>query len=227
VSVLAHLFEAAGIATVVLASVRSMVEAVAPPRALYAEFPLGRPLGKPGDPDFQHDVLARAFALLGADEGPILESYPEIIEADEQPLSCAIPPFFDPDLAPSMAESRGLRRAYERAVERRGVTSLGRVMDVDGVEGALGVFEAIIAGTHWKQAGIPGPNTIAAVADIRAYYEEAALELAADPTTSGRATEAWFFEQTEAGKTILAARDAIRGQEAPMPVWFYMAPGHR
>ena len=214
-------------ATVALASVRAMVEKVAPPRALFAEFPLGRPLGKPGDADFQHDVLARAFALLEADEGPVLDSYPEVIEADEQPLSCSIPPSFDPELVASVAEARGLRRAFERAVEGRGVTSFGRVMDVDGIESALAVFEDIISGTHWKEAGIPGSNTIAAVADIRAYYEEAALELADNPTASGRATEAWFFERTEAGKTILGARDAIRSQEAPLPVWFYMTPAHR
>ena len=63
-SVLAHVFEAAGIATVVLSSIRPMCEKVSPPRALHCEFPLGRPLGRPNDPEFQHDVLARAFALL-------------------------------------------------------------------------------------------------------------------------------------------------------------------
>ena len=39
--------------------------------------------------------------------------------------------------------------------------------------------------------------------------------------------EAWFYEQTEAGKTMQAARAAIRDQGAPFPFWFYMAPGHR
>jgi len=53
VSVLAHIFEAAGIATVVLSSVREVAQKVAPPRALHCEFPLGRPLGIPNDVDFQ------------------------------------------------------------------------------------------------------------------------------------------------------------------------------
>ena len=55
---LAHVFAAAGIATVTLASTLSVVERTQPPRALWCDFPLGRPLGKPQDPEFQHDVLA-------------------------------------------------------------------------------------------------------------------------------------------------------------------------
>jgi hypothetical protein len=67
-----------------------------------------------------------------------------------------------------------------------------------------------------------------AVHDIRAYYEEAALELVATgKTPGGRQTEAWFFEQTEAGKSILAARQAVKASGVPHPVWFYLAPGHR
>ncbi|MFZ1491711.1 MAG: selenoprotein B, partial [Ilumatobacteraceae bacterium] len=76
-STLAHVFEAAGLATVVLASNRSVVERMRPPRALYCDFPLGRPLGKPGDATFQLDVLAEAFALLDAPSGPALADYPE------------------------------------------------------------------------------------------------------------------------------------------------------
>ena len=45
--------------------------------------------------------------------------------------------------------------------------------------------------------------------------------------TAGRAAEAWFYEVTEAGKVVMAARQAIKDAEGPFPVWFYMAPGHR
>jgi hypothetical protein len=74
---------------------------------------------------------------------------------------------------------------------------------------------------------VPGHNTIATCHDIRTYYEEAALELATNKAPGARSVEAWFFEQTEAGKVVLAARQAIKDQGAPFPVWFYMAPGHR
>lgn len=229
---LAHVFEAAGIATVVLAATRSVAERMHPPRALYCEFPLGRPLGKPSDAEFQHDVLRQAFDLLERDSGPVLEVHPSVIEADETPMSCSLPPRFDPNLPASVDEANGIRKAYDRALERRGVTSVGRSIDADGVPGALQILEDIIAGTPWREAGIPGSNTTALCHDIRTYYEEAALELVDAPildagAIDGRAAEAWFFESTEAGRTVQAARAAIKEQGAPQPVWFYMAPGHR
>jgi len=227
VSTLAHVFEAAGIATVTLAATRSVAERMQPPRALFCDFPLGRPLGKPGDAAFQRDVLARAFAMLEAPAGPVLVDHPDSISADETPLSCSLPPRFDPDLPAAVDEANGLRKAYDRALERRGVTSVGRVFDADGVAPALQVFDDIANGANWKEAGIPGGNTIAVCHDIRTYYEEAALELVEGPPPGGRAAEAWYFESTEAGRTVMAARAAIKAQEAPHPVWFYMAPGHR
>ena len=226
-SVLAHVFEAAGIATVVLSSVREMTVKVAPPRALHCEFPLGRPLGVPNDADFQHDVLARAFALLDAPSGPVLVDHPEVIEADDQAVSCALPPRFDPSLPPSVDEARGLRKAFDRAFARRGVTSVGRAVNPDGIPAALGVLHAIANGQDWASAGIPGGNTIAVCHDIRTYYEEAALELVDGPTPGGRAMEDWFFDKTEAGATLLAARAAIRDAGAKFPIWFYMTPGQR
>ena len=226
-SVLAHVFEAAGIATVVLSSVREMTVKVAPPRALHCEFPLGRPLGRPSDAAFQHDVLARAFALLDATSGPVLVDHPEVIEADEQPVACALPPRFDPTLPPAVDEARGLRRAYDRALARRGVTSVGRAVTADGVPDALAVLHAIANGADWATAGIPGGNTVAVCHDISTYYEEAALELVDGPPPGGRAMEDWFFDRTQAGATVLAARAAIRDSGAKFPIWFYMTPGQR
>ena len=225
--VLAHVFEAAGIATIVLSSVRAMTEKVAPPRALHCEFPLGRPLGRPSDPELQHKVLASAFALLDRSSGPVLVDYPEVITADEQPVACALPPRFDPSLPPAVDEARGLRKAYDRALARRGVTSVGRAITADGVPDALGVLHAIAGGADWSTAGIPDGNTTALCHDVRTYYEEAALELVDGPPPGGRAIEDWFFTKTEAGATVLAARKAIREAGAKFPIWFYMAPGHR
>ena len=225
--VLAHVFEAAGIATVVLASMLPVAEKVAPPRALHGEFPLGRPLGRPGDPEFQHDVLARAFALLERTEGPVLESHPVVIEETSDAVTCRLPAAYDGGASAAVEEARGIRKAYDRIRERRGVTSVGRVVDADGVPGAIEALEQIVAGTHFKEVALPGKNTIAVAHDIRTYYEEAAVELVDGPSADGRAIEAWFFEKTEAGKTVLAARQALQDQEAPFPIWFYMAPGHR
>lgn len=226
-SVLAHVFEAAGLATIVLASQRPVVEKMQPPRALYAEFPLGRPLGKPNDVDFQRGVLTQALGLLDVAEGPVLADHPEAIVSDEQPVSCQLPPSFDPNLHPAVAEAKGIRKAYDRSVASRGVTSVGRVIDADGVPAALDALAEIAGGASWKEVEIPGKNTIALVHDVRTYYEEAALELVESPDPDGRALESWFYEVTEAGKLVMAARAAAQEQEAPFPVWFYMAPGQR
>ena len=226
-SVLAHVMEEAGLATITLASMRPVVEKMKPPRALYCEFPLGRPLGVPNDPDFQHRVLQDAFALLDEASGPAIGDFADVIESDEQPLACSLPPRFDPNLPACVDEARGLRKAYERAVASRGRTDLGRVLTADQIPAALDALHRIASGDDWTTVEIPGKNTIAVMHDIRAYYEEACLELAEGPEPGGRAMEAWFFESTEAGRTTLAARRAIKDAGGPFPFWFYMAPGHR
>jgi D-proline reductase (dithiol) PrdB len=226
VSTLAHVFEAAGLSTVVFASMLEVVQKVHPPRALYCEFPLGRPLGKPGDPAFQRDVLRGGLALLDATE-PVLEAHPEVIEADDTPMACAIPPRHDPDAPPSVDEARGLRAAYDRAVTARGVSGVGRAIGADQVPDALAVLHRWAEGEPWTDVPLPGKNTVAVCHDIRSYYDEAGLQLVEGPPPGGRAAEAWFFERTEAGRTVLAARAALKEQGAPFPFWFYMAPGHR
>ena len=225
-SALAHVFEAAGLSTVVLASMKEVAERIDPPRTLYCEFPLGRPLGRPDDVDLQRDVLLRAFDLL---ESPtsVFETYPLVIRSEEEPLSCAIPPRFDASLPPAVDEAQGLRAAYDRSLERRGTTNVGRAIDVDTIPDALRVLDTWASGEPWTDHPLPGTSTIAVCHDIRAYYTEAALELATGPTPGSRSVEAWFHEETEAGRTILAARAELKRQDAPFPVWFYMAPGHR
>jgi hypothetical protein len=227
VCVLAHVFEAAGIATVVLSSVREMAVKTAPPRALHCEFPLGRPLGRPGDPAFQHDVLSRAFALLDEPVGPVLVDHPVVIESDSEQISCTLPPRFDAGLAPAVDEANGIRRAYNRVMTRRGVTSVGRVIDADAVPAAVAALVAIVDGADWRTVNLPGGNTTALCHDIRSYYEEAALDLVTGPAPGPRALEDWFFEHTEAGRIMLAAREAIRASGAKAPVWFYMVPATR
>ena len=226
-SVLAHVLEAAGIATVVVSSIRPMAEKVAPPRALHCEFPLGRPLGKPNDAEFQSDVLARAFALLDAPSGPVLVDHPEVVESDESPAACALPPRYDPSLPACVDEANGLRKAFDRTLAGRGVTSVGRVVSADEVPAALAALDAIATGTPWTEAGLPGGNPVALCHDISAYYEEAALALVDGPAPVGRAVQDWFYDRTQAGATILAARAAMRDAGVKFPIWFYMTPGHR
>ena len=223
-STLAHVFEAAGLATVVLSSIRSVVERMEPPRALHGEFPLGRPLGKPGDAEFQHKVLAQALGLLERAEGPVLEDFPETIASTGgEPLACPIPARFDPSLPPAVDEAQALRSAWDRSFAATGRTTIGHTTDVDGIPDALSAFVRIADGTSWKEAGLPGLPMLVAH-DIRSYYQELAVELAEGPPGPW-AVERWFYDETEAGKLLLSARRVMREAEAPFPLWFYMAPG--
>ena len=164
---LAHVFEAAGLATVVISSIRPVAEQMQPPRALHCEFPLGRPLGRPQDPEFQHRVLSAAFALLERGEGPVLEDFPETIGSDaEAPLACPLPARFDPDLPAAVDEAKALRGAYDRAVRAAGRTSVGRVVDADGVPDAVAALVAIADGTKWSDAGLPA-DPIQVAHDVR------------------------------------------------------------
>lgn len=47
------------------------------------------------------------------------------------------------------------------------------------------------------------------------------------PVPGARSVQPWFYEETETGKTTLAATAALREQGAPFPFWFYVAPAHR
>ncbi len=117
---LAHIFEAAGIATVAFGSIRQQMIGTAPPRGLACDFPLGRPIGKPNDAEFRHKVLAQAFSMLKR-TGPGVEDFPEFIpDAGTELLTCPLPPRHDPDVHPAVDEARGLRAAYDRAIEKYG-----------------------------------------------------------------------------------------------------------
>ncbi len=63
---LARLLEEAEIATVIIAAraFRKRLEALNPPRVLITVHPMGRPVGKPGDPDRQRQVVEAALKLI-------------------------------------------------------------------------------------------------------------------------------------------------------------------
>lgn len=225
-STLAHVFEAEGLATIALGSQRNQIANTAPPRGLWCDFPLGRPLGKPADAEFQHRVLAHAFALLQA-TGPVFETFAERIADDgTEVLACPLPPRHDANAHPAVDEARGLRAAYDRAVHRYGNrVGAGRVVDADHITDAIEAFARVADGTDWKQAAIPGiPARVAQ--DIRGYYETAALGLA-DHVPGAWAGTRWFFDRTEGGRTVTAAREAMRVAGVKQSVWFYMTPGDR
>lgn len=219
-STLAHVLEEQGLATVSLGIVEGQLRSTAPPRGLFVDFPLGRPLGRPADVAFQQRVIDHAFSLLEATE-PTIESFSEAINDDGAVLACAIPPIDDPDAHPAVAEARGLRAAYDRTVAKTdGRVGAHRVVAPDDVPAAIEAFIRVAEGTPWKKAGIPGiPARVAQ--DIRGYYEAAAMALT-DHTPQAFEATRWFLTETKAGETILAAREQMKADGVKQPIWQFL-----
>jgi hypothetical protein len=212
-------FESAGLATVSLVSMREVAERMPIPRGLFCDFPLGRPLGKPQDPEFQHRVLAAAFSLLESATEPTLVDFPEVvIDEVDVPLACPMPARMNQSLPASVDEMRGLRPAFDRAADGGVRTAL----DPDAVEAALLAFERVVAGTPWAEAEIPD-NPLTAALAIRGYYEQAAAGLS-EHVPAARSAESWFAQSTAAGALMHDAMRVMREQEAPQPFWFYLLP---
>ena len=213
------MFESAGLATVALVSMREVAQRMPIPRALYCDFPLGRPLGKPGDPGFQRRVLEAAFALLDTATEPTLAEFPEaVVDEVDLPLACPMPARMNSALPESVDEMRGLRPAFDRATNGGVRTAL----DPDTVEAALRAFERVVAGTPWAEAEIPD-NPLTAALAIRAYYEQAAAGLS-DHVPAARSAESWFAQQTASGALMHDSMRVMREQQAPQPFWFYLLP---
>lgn len=224
---LAHVFEQAGLATVVLTPMRVVAERMKVPRALHTRFPVGLSLGKPRDKGFQQDVLLAAFDLLKAPTGPVISEFPHYISpTGSDALVCALPPRIDTDLHSAVDEAQALKPAYDRARQKSGRTSMGMQISAMQVPEALERFVRIVGGEHWDEVGFPPGTMYGTVHDIRAYYEELASELATTPIGPW-ATEEWFYDGTEAGQLILEARRVMRDKDADQSVWFGLAPAGR
>jgi hypothetical protein len=226
--ILAHVLEAHGLSTVLLASNLAHARKARAPRALFCDFPLGRPLGRPKDPEFQHRVLAAALDMFARADGPVLEIFPEAIKDEyDAPLACALPPRYDPQLPPAVDEAGGLRPAWERARRRNGGTHVGRRVSPNEVPDAIRCFLGIAQGEPW-QAFFPSEDHMLQTAmDIRIYYEEAATALA-DHVPAARAAEAWFYRNTEAGRTFREVFHHLRasGEEKNLSIaaLYYIVP---
>ena len=172
-SALSHYLETEGLSTTCISLVREHVQAMAPPRALWVPFPLGRPLGGAGDAAFQHRVIAAALALLARPEGPVLEDFPEPEPDDGTGAPWSCPVRFTragdaQDLAgAARAELAGLAGWHALARRRRGRTAGGtsgltveRCLDL--------VIEASRSGRSEDVRTLK-----AAVEDLKTHYVEA------------------------------------------------------
>ena len=65
--VLARAIEARGLPTTSIATLHRNVLALKPPRAIFLDFPLGCPCGRPGEADQQRDILRQALHVAASD----------------------------------------------------------------------------------------------------------------------------------------------------------------
>ena len=210
-SVLARVFEAAGLTTVAIALVREHAERVRPPRALWVPFYFGYALGKPDDPEFQHQVIAAALATLEADAGPALADYPEeagpigLPQASEVTASAngngnAAKPL---DAA---GEITALRGYYERWQEQRGRTAVG----ITGIpqrrfRGIIRFLEAYAESDEADMDERPGDVSVPQFArycadDLKAFCYEA--RMAQRPNDGEEDIHRWFWGETAVGALI-------------------------
>jgi hypothetical protein len=209
---LGHYFESEGLATVLVGFVREHIEAYQPPRALWLDFPMGRPLGKPNDPAYQTEVIRAAFDLFDAPSGPVLEDYPEVIPVRDGRMGYALPPervftrrdITDVDalLAEVQAEIEILRPAYDAAVAARGRTTVGASgLALENLAPHIAAFVKGDKPRSPRRGLSPVPALKLVLDDLQACYVEARTHR--DRVDDIEAMGRWFWEDSKAGQLIL------------------------
>ena len=192
--------------------VREHIETYKPPRALWLDFPMGRPLGKPNDPEYQKKVIRSSFALFDRSTGPVLEDFSEVIPVREGRMGYAIPPAYvfslsdvgdvEALLAEVQAEIAELRPAYDTAVVARGRTTVGA--SELAIERLAPHIAEFVKGEKPKSprqglSAIPGLKLV--IEDLQAFYTEARTHR--DTTDDFERLGEWFWMESKAGLLIM------------------------
>ena len=213
-SALGHYLEQEGIATTQISLVREHTEALAPPRALWVPFMLGRPFGVPNDPDFQRKVLMAALNLLERAEGPVLEDY--AVDAPHDDLGPEAEGLVCPVSFPGrpskgtlaeqlVAEVAQLGAWYDVAVRHHGRTTLGLTgLSIEGVANFVSSWLTDAAPSPFKEGLTDGEALKLACDELQAYYYEA--KSVQPGRQSSAAIQHWFWHDTAAGQAFLVLR---------------------
>lgn len=209
---LANYFESQGFSTVLVGFVREHIEAVKPPRALWLNFPMGRPMGKPNDPDYQMTVIRKAFSLLDKTSGPVLEDFPDVIPVVNGRMGYALPEELviakedigdvDQLVAEIKTEMQVIRPAYDAAVAARGRTTVGA--SELPIQEFVPYIAEFVKGNKPKspRKGLPPvPLLKLVVEDLAAYYTEARTHR--DNIDDIELLGKWFWEETKSGELLL------------------------
>ena len=209
---LANYFEEQGFATVLVGFVREHMQVVKPPRALWLNFPMGRPMGKPNDPIYQMKVIRAAFSLLDKPSGPVLEDFPDVIPVVNGRMGYALPEELvvakddigdiDQLVADIATEMEVLLTPYEAAVAARGRTTVG-ASELQ-IKDFIPYIAEFVKGNKPKspRKGLsPVPLLKLVVEDLAAYYTEARTYR--DNIDDIELLGKWFWEETKSGQLLL------------------------
>ncbi len=205
------------------------VLAMMPPRALNVPFELGRPLGKPGDAEYQRRVLKAAFALLDSEAGPVVAEFddPDYQIATIEDEGWACPVTFasareDTSAARLHAEIAALLPWFHRASEQASTATGTSGLSVEQVATLLLALADAQAWAFEAEFTADGPLSAVsaecralsvgdrfklACEDLKMFYIEA---IAAQPNPpSPVSLQNWFWQQTEAGALLLSLKASL------------------
>lgn len=217
---LSHFLEEEGVPTTGISLVRLHTKTIEPPRALWVPFELGRPLGVPNNPAFQKRVLMAVLRLLEERSGPVLEDFPEEAPvSDEDPviLACPYVPAKKDTALSEMerlcstfeAEIVSLRPWYDMAVQKHQRTTVGvSKLLLDDLSGFICSFLIGDKPCNPREDVPLAYELKYAADDLKAYYFEAVSAQPGMTTSDGETGARWFWEETVAGKVLMAVRDA-------------------
>ena len=209
---LAHFFESSGFSTVLVGFVKEHIQAIKPPRALWLDFPMGRPLGKPNDPEYQKKIIRSAFDLFNESSGPVLRDFPDVIPVKDGRMGYALPVDLvinkkdigniDLLVEEVKAEIKNLGPEYKKALSFRGRTTVGasEMMISDYIDYISLFVKGEIPKSPRKGIG-PVPLLKLVVEDLQAYYTETITFR--DKIDDFEKIGTWFWEETKAGRLIL------------------------
>ena len=208
--------------TVALSLVREHTVKVNPPRAVYVPFPLGLPLGHPGNREEQQAVLDLAFSTLDAPNGPVLVEY-----RDEHATEEAGSPLQASDVAVSASarsadlatEVTLMRRYWEQRLATTGRSGVGlSTIPPERFRGIVRFLQAFVedpaADMSERPSQTPLPLFIRnCVEDLRVMYAEARMQT--HPSETSEERQRWILGETALGVLMRRLRDVMEASDDP------------
>lgn len=221
---LGHYLETMGVPSTQISLIREHTETIRPPRALWVPFELGRPLGLPGNPDFQKQVVLAALELLVLEKGPVLADFPDDISEKTgcsqnslDQLACPVS-FARPStektgteklVAAFRQEIAEFHSWYDIGRKKRGYSAVIYFPP----DGAFRLFTDFMQGNPLKFLDPISSPALAlrfAAQDLKAFYFESVMFRPDLTLPDDSGFNRWFWQKTVAGNVLKAVREKCR-----------------